>query len=204
MPDAAPPSPLTTTYVTQNWRQQVVAQLAAASLPAAATEGRVYADTTNDRLTFDTGAALVPGPNWSSTGRVGFHVTDATNRSIATGTGTYTALTFSTEVSDAQGFFTAGGTTFTVPTGMGGLYVGELSVTWASSPGANSVVTLIVNSTTTYMRLPVTAATQMLVTTVPIFVPLAAGNTLQVLASQGSGGAININPSRFQLWRFAA
>jgi hypothetical protein len=49
-----------------NGRKQVIAQLASASLPAAATEGRVFADTTNNLFKVDTGAALVSFGGWGA------------------------------------------------------------------------------------------------------------------------------------------
>lgn len=50
-----------------------------------------------------------------------------------------------------------------------------------------------------------TAATQLLVCALPIgALGLNAGDTLQVTASQGSSGAININPSQWQMWRLSA
>lgn len=204
MPDTAPPDPITSTYWTANVRQQVVAQLANASLPAAATEGRVYADTTYDRLVFDTGAALVPGPAWSTAGRVGWSLTDSTNRSIPSGTGTFTALTFATESTDTDGFFSAPGTAVTIPTGLGGIYAMVATATWASSPGANSTMDFVVNGVTGY-RFTIGAATQIYpVATIVLTIPLAAAATVSVRASQASGSAININPATFQGWRIAA
>ncbi len=53
-------------YHAANVQKQVVAQLATASLPAAATEGRLFADTTVNALKIDTGAALVEFGHWST------------------------------------------------------------------------------------------------------------------------------------------
>lgn len=50
------------TYV----RKQVVAQLTTANLPAAATEGRLFADTTINGFVADTGAALVTAGLWGA------------------------------------------------------------------------------------------------------------------------------------------
>lgn len=46
-------------------RKQVIAQLTTGTLPAAATEGRLFADTTLNLLKVDTGAALVDFGGWS-------------------------------------------------------------------------------------------------------------------------------------------
>ncbi len=47
-------------------RKQVIAQLTTASLPAAATEGRLFADTTVNGLVIDNGSALVPAGLWGA------------------------------------------------------------------------------------------------------------------------------------------
>jgi len=204
MPDNTWPTNPDATWLEANVRKQVVSALATTSLPTAATDGRLFTDTTVGRILFDTGTALVPGPAFEAAGRVGFSLTDATNRSIPNGTGTHTALTFATEVTDTDGFIAAPGTTVTIPTARGGLYSGMFQCTWASSPGANSCITLLVNGAVGW-RVPVTAATQLLVCCLPIgLLALNAGDTLQITLSQGSGAAINVNPSQWQMWRQSA
>lgn len=47
-------------------RKQVVAALTTASLPAATTEGRLYADTTVNGFVVDNGAALLPAGFWAA------------------------------------------------------------------------------------------------------------------------------------------
>ena len=85
-----------------------------------------------------------------------------------------------------------------------GMNAGMFQCTWASSPGANSAISLLVNGATAWRICP-TAATQLLVCALPIgALGLNAGDTLQVTASQGSGAAININPSQWQMWRLSA
>lgn len=202
MPDAAPPSPVTTAWWTANGRQQVVAQLTAGGLPAAATEGRMFAVTDRDRYEFDTGSVLLPGPNWSASGRVGFSISRAATQSIPTGTGTFTAITWDTEASDTDGFIAVSSATATVPSNRGGVYGGICAVSWASSPGANSSIELLVGATA--YRYPIGAGTQM--TACALSIPpiaLAATNALQVRLSQGSGGAINVTAT-WQMWRLFA
>lgn len=202
MPDAAPPAPVTTAWWTANGRQQVVAQLASGSLPAAATAGRMFAVTDRDRYEFDTGSALVPGPPWGSAGRVGFQVSRVANQSIPTGTGTFTAIDWDTEASDANGFLTATDSTATVPTNLGGLYACLATVAWASSPGANSSIELLIGATA--WRFPIGAGTQM--TTCSLSIPaiaLAAASVASIRVSQGSGGAINVTGT-WQMWRLSA
>lgn len=203
MPDAALPSPATESHYDANVKQQVIAQLASGSLPAAATEGRVFAVTNRDRLEIDTGTIILPSVPWTSSGRVGFRLTDATNRSIPNGTSTYTSLTFATEATDTDGFITAPGTTVTIPANLGGLYMGYATWTWASSPGANSVCQLLWNGATG-MRFPNGAATQSVICSATFVAAFGAGDTLELQLSQGSGGAINVNPTTWQMWRMSA
>ena len=202
MPDAPPPSPATTSWHTANVRQQVVAQLASGSLPAAATEGRMFAVTDRDRYEFDTGTVLLPGPNWGSAGRVGFSVSRVANQSIPTGTGTFTAIDWDTEATDTDAFLTVTDSTASIPTNLGGLYTTLATVTWASSPGANSSIELLIGATA--WRFPIGAGTQM--TTCSIAIPaiaLAAANVASIRVSQGSGGAINVT-GIWQMWRLSA
>ena len=202
MPDAAPPAPVTTSHWTSNVRQQVVAQLASGSLPAAATEGRMFAVTDRDRYEFDTGTVLLPGPNWGSAGRVGFSVSRVANQSIPTGTGTFTAIAWDTEATDTDAFLTVTDSTASIPTNLGGLYTTLATVTWASSPGANSSIELLIGATA--WRFPIGAGTQM--TTCSIAIPaiaLAAANVASIRVSQGSGGAINVTGT-WQMWRISA
>jgi hypothetical protein len=203
VPDEAPPDPATESWHTANVRQQVVSQLATGSI-AAATEGRMYANTTTNRYEFDTGALIVPGPAWATSGRVGFRLTDATNRSIPNGTSTYTSLTFATEATDTDGFIAAPGTTVTIPADRGGIYMGYALWTWASSPGANSVAQVLANGATALIREPNGSATQSTVCSLTICAALTAGTTLELQLSQGSGGAINVNPTVWEMWRISA
>lgn len=202
MPNAAPPSPVTTAWWTANGQQQVVAQLASGSLPAAATEGRMYAVTDRDRYEFDTGSALVPGPAWGSAGRVGWSVSRAANQSISTGTGTFTAIDWDTEATDTDGFLAVTDSTVSIPTGLGGLYTGLATVTWASSPGANSSIELLIGATA--WRFPIGAGTQMTTCSISIgAIALAAASVASIRVSQGSGGAINVTGT-WQMWRLSA
>jgi hypothetical protein len=194
---------VTSSFLNTNYRDQVVSTVLAASKPAG-TEGQVIGVTDSDRLEIYSGTVWLPGPPWSATGRVGFRLTDATNRSIPTGTGTYTSLTFATEVTDTDGFIAAPGTTITIPANRGGLYIGYCTHTWASSPGANSVAQFLKNGATNAGRVPIGAGTQSLVSTIYFCAALAAADTLQIQLSQGSGGAINVNPSEWEMWRISA
>lgn len=202
MPYTAPPSPVTTSFWNANVKDQVVSSVLAAAKPTG-TEGQVIAVTDADRLEIYSGSVWLPAEPWSSSGRVGVSLTDATNRSIPTGTSTYTALTFATEVFDSDGFFSPPSDTITVPTNRGGLYAITAKASWASSPGANSVIEILIGASTGY-RFPIGAATQITECAVTATVALAAADTVKIRLSQGSGGAINVTSSAFQMWRLSA
>ena len=202
MPDTSPPNPATSVWETANRRNQVVAQLASGSLPAAATEGRVFAVTDRDRLEIDTGSALIPGPAWGTAGRVGVNLSRVANQSIATGTGTFTAISWDTETTDTDGFIAVTSGSITVPTNLGGIYSISAKVTWASSPGANSTIEVLVGATA-WNRTVITAATQMTDCGVSAVLALPAASVVQIRVSQGSGGAINVT-GQMQMWRLGA
>jgi hypothetical protein len=201
MPNAAPPSPVTTAWWTANGQQQVVAQLATGSIPAAATPGRMYADTTLTRYVYDTGSALVPGAPWTSSGRVGVSLARLATQSIATGTSTFTAISWDTEITDTDGFIAVPSGSITIPSGLGGIYGILLNVAWASSPGANSSVEILVGATA--WRFPIGAGTQLTSVALSVTQALAATNVVQFRLSQGSGGAINVTGT-VQMWRLSA
>jgi len=199
MPDAAPPAPVTTAHYTANIRNQMITTLASNSLPAAGTEGRVYAVTDRDRLEIDTGTVLTPGPSWGAAGRVGFSVTRAASQSIPTGTGTFTAISWTAEPTDTDGFIAVTASTATIPANLGGLYDGICRVSWATSPGANSSIELLVGSTA--FRTPVGAGVQMTDCSITIAgMALVAGDVISIRLSQGAAGAINVTGA-WQMWR---
>lgn len=64
-------------------RKQVIAQLATGSIPAAATEGRFYADLTTNQLKVDTSAAILGMLSWDT----GISFTPAITASTTSPTG---------------------------------------------------------------------------------------------------------------------
>lgn len=177
-------------------RQQVVTQTTDAS-PPTAVDARLYATTDTDRLMGYVGSTAIRLLPMSSTGRTFALLSRAANQSIPSGTGTFTAISWDTETSDADGFVVAHattGTTLTVPTNLGGIYAMTATVTWASSPGANSSIEFYVNGATV-IRDAIGAGTQMTSSSTSCTYPLNDAQTLQVRVSQGSGGAINVTAS---------
>ena len=194
---------ITSSFLNTNYRDQVVSTVLAAGKPTG-TEGQVIAVTDADRLEAYSGSAWVRlGPAWSSSGRTGCVLTRTANQSISSGTGTFTAISWDTETSDPDGFITATSDTLTVPSGLGGLYNITSTVTWASSPGANSSLEVLLGAAEVY-RVPIGAGTQMTSCSISLAgIAIAAANTIKVRVSQGSGGAINVTAA-LQVWRISA
>ena len=85
-------------------------------LPSIEVSGSGEAGDPYDLSLNDAWAAVVAG----ALTRTGMMASRTTNQSIPVAT--LTVITFPTEVSDTDGFFTPGGSTITIPTGKGGLY----------------------------------------------------------------------------------
>lgn len=192
----------TASFLNTNYRDQVVSTVTAASRPSG-TEGQVIAVLDKDRLEVWSGSAWVPVTPWGSAGRNGCVLTRAATQSIPTGTGTFTAISWDTETTDTDGYITATSDTITIPSGLGGLYTVTATASWASSPGANSSIEILVGGAEVY-RHPIGAGTQMTACSISVSdIAIAAANTVKVRLSQGSGAAINITAT-LQMWRTAA
>lgn len=192
---------MTTSYMNTNWTDQVVSTVTSTTKPTG-TEGQMIAVTNQDRIEIHDGTGYVRVGNYSASGRTGVFVRRNANQSIPTGTGTYTAISWDTETTDTDGFITATSDTITIPTGLGGLYSGMARVAWASSPGTNSYIDLLINATP--YGFPIGAATQSTTQSLAIgAVAIGAGDTVKIRLSQGSGGAINVTAA-LQLWRISA
>lgn len=206
MPDAAAPTdptPLGASFWDAYVRKQVVAQLPFASLPAAATEGRMFADTTNDRMLIDTGSAFVRGAAWSSAGRTGLSISRVANQSI--GTASDTAISFDTEAVDSDGFITVTSDTITIPSGLGGIYAITATVAWASSPGATSNARIEIGGVTGDYRTTVQDSSvgfQNQLVGVP-GIALSPTNTVKLRVYQATGSSINVTAT-LQMWRLHA
>jgi hypothetical protein len=117
--------------------------------------------------------------------RRGFKLQRAANLSIANNT--LTTVTWDTEIVDSDGFFSAPGTTVTVPTGLTGVYGITLQVSWGASVGTAAFFGLTMGGVT--YRLPCINETAFGMTIVG---DLTATNTITGSVYQLSGGAVNM------------
>jgi hypothetical protein len=204
MPDAglADGSVLTSANYDSYLRQQVVTQCTSGTRPTG-VEGRIIAETDTDRVLIYDGSSWVRIGSYSASARTGVAIARFyTNQSIPNGTGTFTAISWDLESTDTDGFITVSSTDITIPSGLGGLYAVTGTVSWATSPGANSTVEFYNSTTTGAWRFPVGAATQ-LPNGFSLVADVAAGDVCQLRLSQGTAAAINV-VATLQMWRISA
>jgi hypothetical protein len=186
------------TYV----RQQVVEQVTSATRPTG-VDGREIVETDTDReLTYD-------GSNWIRTnwhgvaGRTVVRCRITANQAIINNL--ESDLSWTTEDTDTDGFIAVTGTTFTVPTGLGGIYAITMRATWASAIAQRNVA--ILNVTTAVTGAPASyhnghwGEDQVTITTV---LPLLAADTFKLSVYQLSGGSVNITTAWMQAIRLGA
>lgn len=203
MPDAglADGSVLTSANYDTYLRQQVVAQVTSGTRPTG-VEGRLITETDTDRIVCYDGTNWVRVGNYGSAGRSGVQLARIATQAIATGSATFTAVSWDTETTDTDGYITAPSDTITIPTGLGGLYAISAVIAWSASPGTDSSIEVYVNGTTSW-RHPIGAGAQMTTCAVSVIVPVAAAGTVQIRLSQGSGTSKNIT-GNLEMWRLSA
>jgi hypothetical protein len=111
--------------------RQATSNVTAASKPSATAEGETIAVTDNDRLNHWDGSAWQRGANWASAGR-----TWVTKTEIGGSTGSGSVMESAwTGGTDPDGFYIGGGSPyeFTVPAGLGGIYLITCRLQWVNS-----------------------------------------------------------------------
>jgi hypothetical protein len=99
-------------------------------------DGDVWSDTATDRLLVYNSTTAIRVAATASAGRTGVHITRTAAQSIPNNTDT--DISWDAETLDTDSFFAATSTTAaTVPAGLGGLYVYQFQVTYASDPGTH-------------------------------------------------------------------
>ena len=204
MPDAglADGSVLTSANYDTYLRQQVVVQCTSGTRPTG-VEGRIIAETDTDRVLIYDGASWIRIGSYSAGARSGVSIARiATNQSIPNGAGTFTAISWDTELTDTDAYIAVPSTNITIPAGLGGFYAVTATVSFATSPGTNSTIELYNSTTTGIWRFPIGAASQ-IPSALSMVADVAVGDALQIRVSQASGAAINATAS-LQMWRLAA
>lgn len=127
--------------------------------------------------------------------RAGVRATRSANQSIPNTT--ITTVTWPTEVFDSNSFFTPGGSVFTVPAGMAGIYAISATAVFASAAlGANFI--RVVAGGVIYDFAGNTAGGILSST---IVVALAVAATVAVTVYHTNGGAVNMTSGAFSMHR---
>lgn len=170
-------------------------QIVSATTPTSPAEGQQWYDSTLGRVLWHNGTDFLRGVAVEATGRTGVTWTRNTNQAVADSTNV--AVTYTTEDFDSDGFGTAGGGTLVVPAGLAGLYVinfrGDYSTTsFTAGEQILSINSLTTNYITALQTRPFICA----------LVALAVGDTVSTIVNQTSGGSRNLNPARFDAYRW--
>lgn len=159
-------------------------------------EGMLAALTDEERVyAFDGAAWVRTGMYWSAAGRTGVRLRRAAFQSVPNGT--LTAISFDTEDADSDGFIAVTGATITIPTGCDGVYVMTAEVFVAAATTGQVTITTNTGSTNNHNVDYVSPNQNPSITVVQA---LSATNTLQLLARQTTGGALNMS-ARFEMYR---
>lgn len=173
-------------------------------------EGQLIYVSDEDRFKVYDGSAWVRvGWGATSTGRTGWKGRRVASQSISAST--MTDISFDTEDFDSDGYLVPTAATFTIPTGLGGLYVASVSVTWASNPTQASTSASVAFHWTIGGVLQLTESESVngnIYTSAGIayqgvsaFKSVAAGDTLSVKVYNRSAGAVNVTCPQFELYR---
>lgn len=143
------------------------------------------------------------GSNWiviSALGKIGCTATRASNLSM--GAGALTAVTWTAETVDTDGFITPTSSTVTVPTGLGGLYAVTFTATFASSV-TGCYARMLRNGGSTSADRWQTATATMGDVSHGITIPLDGGDTISVSVWNG-GSSVNMTAGSLNVYRVAA
>lgn len=157
-------------------------------------EGQQYVDTTNNQLEIYDGSAWQRVAWYGTAGRCGGSWSRSTNLSV--NDSTTTDLTFTTEATDTDGFLTPTSQTLTIPAGLGGIYVVDLTYTWFAGP--NQGVTFAYKNGSVHHALFHGGNATVGASTVMV---LAAADTVKFGVFQNSGGALNVTNATLNFYR---
>jgi len=186
----------------ENIQDQVVAVFASTAARDAAitspAEGMTCKVTGDDREYTYTGSAWTITGWHAAAGRVGGSWSRGAAQSIPDAANTN--VSWDTEAFDSGGFLAhhaTTGTTFTVPSGSGGVYGWGVALVMAASPTIG-VLRVMRNTSEVLAATNIDAFAAF---SVGGTVPLGAGDTIVSVVYQDSAGAINLNSGTFHIYR---
>jgi hypothetical protein len=169
---------------------------------AADTPARLAVGTNGQVLTADSTAAT--GLKWATAVSVSTFSGCQLNRSsvLAVANDTLTAVTFDTETFDTDGYHSTVTDTsrVTIPTGKGGYYLLSSSTYWDSNSSGFRRIRYRINGSTSALNTYTPGTSNANSTQNHTVVNLAAGDYVEMLVSQNSGGSLNTNWSTDGSW----
>jgi hypothetical protein len=151
-----------------------------ASWTSPATGDTVY-ETTPKRM------AAYNGTGWDTFfGRIAAKLRRVATQNIASSATTSVAISWDTEDQDTDGGITTPSTTYTVPTGLAGLYMGVANGSLSAPPGSRGYIEFVAGGRT--FRSPINQNED--TASAICLMDLAVGNTVAVNVLQLSGGTL--------------
>jgi hypothetical protein len=181
--------------------RQSTSNVTAASKPSATAEGETIAVTDNDRLNHWDGAAWQRGTNWASGGRTWVTKTENGAGATSLGTGSVGEIAW-TGGTDPDSFYTGGGSpyTFTVPSGLGGIYIMTVRIRWAGAWTTNPEdrLRITLGGSTIFDYHQGGFGANYIAT---LMYPIAAATTVSIQLEQNSGSSQTISSGDFTMVR---
>jgi hypothetical protein len=168
-------------------KQSIIA-CTSGSRPSSPQDGMPIYETDTDRFLIFDGSAWIRMGWTSGTGRTEYrarHLAGTTSADTAV-----TAVSWGTEVADVDGF-AAGGTTITVPAGLGGIYAITVDAVWTTTFTSTVPSTLTLTTTPQVFRTGIMSAYGN--GSLGVVVPLAAADTVSLSVYQNSGSTRTID-----------
>lgn len=181
--------------------RQATSNVTNAGKPTGTAEGETVAVTDKDRLEHWDGAAWQRGANWASAGRTWVTKNESGGGSTALGTGTVGEIAW-TGGTDTDSFYT-GWTgsvyAFTIPSGLGGIYIMTARIRWVSAWTTNPEDRLRLTVAGTIFDYHQGGFGANYVAT--LMYPLASASVVSVQLEQNSGSTQTISSGDFTLVR---
>ncbi len=168
--------------------RQAISNVTNAGKPTGTAEGETVAVTDKDRHEWWNGSAWERGTNWAAAGRTWASMTEGGGGITVISNGAVAELTWD-PATDPDGFYTGfSGSTydFTIPSGLGGIYLMTCRLKWTGSWAANAADRLRLTIEGAAFDFPQQPAGATYVAS--LMYPMAATDTVSVQVVQNSGG----------------
>ena len=158
-------------------------------------DGQSWYHHTEKRLYFSEAGSAIRIAHTTAAGRTGGTWTRGANQPITTGS--YQDITWPTESTDSDGFLAPTSATLTVPAGLGGPYMWELSFTWSGDPSTQAL--RIVKAGSNWHNFPLATSGTTVGASGNLL--LNAGDTVKFQVIQTNAGTLQLNPATLNFYR---